>query len=270
MGSVYDLPILSFDASSMLSRNVTHNADCFSSTATTFICPPGSHCSSTHSAICAMTNASSAPAPSHCGSTQSLPDSSIPPPPLPLSSPPALEPARIYHHSSPPDSPPPLAPATLPATAHHHHLVHAERSSSPEAYSPIIPQYGLYRWSYDSNMSQQQQYTYSSSYPSLSSYSHNDNYSSRSLSSWHSISHVSNLQHQPVQSRWSTSTISSTLTLSHLHSLLSRTRGSLGGKSALDHTVACKKNEHAFHVTSSKLRLSITFQQLHEISLYFA
>ncbi|KAF8985889.1 hypothetical protein BDQ17DRAFT_1335741 [Cyathus striatus] len=58
---------------------------------------------------------------------------------------------------------------------------HAERSSSsPEAYSPIILQYGSYRGSYDSNMSQQQQYTFSSSYPSPSSYLHNDNYSSGS------------------------------------------------------------------------------------------
>ena len=38
--------------------------------------------------------------------------------PPPLSSPPPLEPARIYsHHSTPPDSPPPLTQATLPATA---------------------------------------------------------------------------------------------------------------------------------------------------------
>ncbi|KAF9002920.1 hypothetical protein BDQ17DRAFT_509597 [Cyathus striatus] len=168
-----------------------------------------------------MTNAGSAPAPSRRGSTQSLPDSSISPPP-PLSSPPALEPACVYHHGSLPDSPPPLAPATLPATAHHHHLAHAERSSSPEAYSPIIPQYGSYRGSYDSNMSQQQQYAYSSSYPSPSSYSHNDNYSFGSLSSRHSISHVSNPQHQPVQS---SSAYSGPPSPASSHSVSSRTSG---------------------------------------------
>ncbi|KAF9002768.1 hypothetical protein BDQ17DRAFT_1425726 [Cyathus striatus] len=78
--------------------------------------------------------------------------------------------------------PPPLAveaPSPFWTRLSHHHLAHAERSSSsPEAYSPIILQYGSYRGSYDSSMSQQQQYASSSSYPSPSSYSHNDNYSS--------------------------------------------------------------------------------------------
>ncbi|KAF8166010.1 hypothetical protein B0H34DRAFT_259043 [Crassisporium funariophilum] len=77
------------------------------------------------------------------GSTASTETPSAPPP---LSSPPALEPARpVYSHdSTPPDSPPPLAQATLPATAsmplNNARMDSSSRSSSsssPEAsYSP--------------------------------------------------------------------------------------------------------------------------------------
>ncbi|KAF8886957.1 hypothetical protein BD779DRAFT_1528922 [Infundibulicybe gibba] len=96
---------------------------------------PGSRRSSTRSAIARAMNNSSGPG-KRASTASSSADSASGPPSL--SSPPALEPARVYNHNStPPDSPPPLAQATLPATAHLPE--HSSRSSSsPDAsYSPV-------------------------------------------------------------------------------------------------------------------------------------
>ncbi|TFK63461.1 hypothetical protein BDN72DRAFT_847581 [Pluteus cervinus] len=95
---------------------------------------PGSRRSSTRSAIARAMN-NSAPGKRN-GAGSALDSPSAPPP---LSSPPALEPARVYsHHSTPPDSPPPLAQATLPATAHLPDTSSGRSSSSPQSsYSPI-------------------------------------------------------------------------------------------------------------------------------------
>lgn len=149
--------------------------------------------------------------------------------PPPLSSPPALESARGYGHNvSPPDSPPPLAQATLPATAHF--APSSSRSSPETSYSPInnhmSPLGSQPSYSYRSGTTTYQEqsqgagFTYvhttpihssSNSANSFSSYSNaNDNFnhnvshmnpslnhrdnSPTSLSSRHSISHISHPQ----------------------------------------------------------------------------
>lgn len=72
------------------------------------------------------------------GAPAQVPDSPTAPPPL--SSPPALEQARMYaHHATPPDSPPPLAQATLPATAHLPDGSSSRSSSSPEQSYQYVP-----------------------------------------------------------------------------------------------------------------------------------
>ncbi|KAF8955000.1 hypothetical protein BDZ97DRAFT_1862005 [Flammula alnicola] len=125
-----------------------------------------------------------------------------------LSSPPPLEPARIYsHHSSPPDSPPPLAQATLPATAtlplpNSRMDAASDRSSSsasPEAsYSSnhhIIPMS-----SQGMALSNNQNYSYrsgTSTYQEQSQgagFTYNRGNSPASISSRHSISHISHPQ----------------------------------------------------------------------------
>ncbi|KXN83454.1 Transcriptional regulator NRG1 [Leucoagaricus sp. SymC.cos] len=96
---------------------------------------PGSRRSSTRSAISRAMGGAKRGA----GTAVAVPEPPNAPPPL--SSPPALEPARIYtHHATPPDSPPPLAQATLPATAHLADGSSSRSSSSPEQqYSQYVP-----------------------------------------------------------------------------------------------------------------------------------
>lgn len=116
-------PILSPAIVSMLTHNYSYRIHL----------SPGSRRSSTRSAIARAMN------PAGSGKRNSSSSSESPSAPPSLSSPPALEPARVYsHHSTPPDSPPPLAQATLPATAHLPDSASSRSSSSPEtSYSPI-------------------------------------------------------------------------------------------------------------------------------------
>jgi zinc finger protein CreA/MIG len=124
--------------------------------------------------------------------------------PPPLSSPPALEQARMYtHHASPPDSPPALAQATLPATAHLADGSSSRSSSSPEQqYAQYV--IGNSQYSYRSGTTTYQEQSQGSgftyvhttplnansstnplSYPSSSHDTFNNSHPSR-----HSISHI--------------------------------------------------------------------------------
>ncbi|PPQ84698.1 hypothetical protein CVT24_002673 [Panaeolus cyanescens] len=183
---------------------------------------PGSRRSSARSAASrALNNTKRASTASTAESTPSLP---------PLSSPPALEPARVYnHHASPPDSPPPLAQATLPATAtmplagSRLESSSARSSASPDAYVPLSPpplamsnnNQGFNYRSVASNYQEQQQSqnnnfsnyshsqvsngnssfsSYSSSHDSFENQSSARDQSNGSISSRHSISHISHPQ----------------------------------------------------------------------------
>ncbi|KAF7775611.1 transcriptional regulator family: C2H2 zinc finger [Agaricus bisporus var. burnettii] len=164
---------------------------------------PGSRRSSTRSAI------SRAMGGAKRGSTASA--VSVPDAPPPLSSPPALEQARLYaHHATPPDSPPPLAQATLPATAHLGDGGSSRSSSSPEqSYSQYLAM-GNNQYSYRSGTTTYQEqsqgsgFTYvhttplSHSPPHSYASSPHDNFSN-SQGSRHSISHITSY-HAPATS----------------------------------------------------------------------
>lgn len=161
--------------------------------------------------------------------------------PPPLSSPPALEPARIYtHHGTPPDSPPPLAQATLPATAHLPDGSSSRSSSSPEqSYSPYVPlNMGNSQYSYRSGTTTYQEqsqgsgFTYvhttplshsppNSSTNSLSYSSSSHDTFNNSHPSRHSISHITSYN-APATSASSTTTPPSPASS---HSVSSHTSG---------------------------------------------
>ncbi|KAF5363914.1 hypothetical protein D9756_000004 [Leucocoprinus leucothites] len=180
---------------------------------------PGSRRSSTRSAISramgGQKRGSSAAANANVGV---VPDSPNAPPPL--SSPPALEQARMYtHHTSPPDSPPPLAQATLPPP----HLADgssSRSSSSPEQQYSQYLSMGNSQYSYRSGTTTYQEqsqgsgFTYvhttplshSSPNPSTNalSYSSSSHDTFNNSGSRHSISHITSYN-APANSASSTS-----------------------------------------------------------------
>lgn len=114
--------------------------------------------------------------------------------PPPLSSPPALEQARLYtHHATPPDSPPPLTQATLPATAHMADGSSSRSSSSPEqSYSQYVPMgMGNSRYAYGSGTATYQEQSQGSgfTYVHTTPLSHSPPNSSTNSLSYSSSSH---------------------------------------------------------------------------------